>query len=411
MSDRKPPKIEDAPGLVWVPRQDGWAGRWQCRTDKAQAGFLPRTVPLFRGIEPSAVDRAYIQAECQKLQADMLAFGVEELVQEPITYDGTIKSLAHCFKTDPDSTFRKNRYATRQHYGRLISRIVTDHGEKRLPDLKGRDMMRWHEEWTKSGVPMAHSLIRMTRALFGFGMTLLEDPDCARLVAILSKQRYEMGKTRGERLTADQVALIRAEAHRQGFPSIALAQAIQFECIFRQKDVIGEWVPLAEPSLSEVEHEGKKWLRGIRWSEIDENLVLRHVTSKRQKMIEPDLRLMPMVIEELQKIYEFDGDRSKLKASGPMIICDRTGRPWTAHYFRQRWRKIAKAAGVPDGVWNMDSRSGGISEATDAGAQLEDVRHAATHSNIATTQRYSRGSADKAAKVQKLRVVHRKGTP
>jgi hypothetical protein len=60
-------------------------------------------------------------------------------------------------------------------------------------------MLRWHEEWAKSGVPMAHSLIRMTRALFGFGMTLLEDPDCTRLVAILSKQRYEMGKTREER--------------------------------------------------------------------------------------------------------------------------------------------------------------------------------------------------------------------
>jgi site-specific recombinase XerC len=139
--------------------------------------------------------------------------------------------------------------------------------------------------------------------------------------------------------------------------------------------------------------------------------VLNHVTSKRQKMINPDLRLMPMVLEELQTIYGFAGDRATLPASGPMIVCDRTGRPWTAHYFRQRWREIAKAVGVPDDVWNMDSRSGGISEATDAGAQLEDVRHAATHSNIATTQRYSRGSADKAAKVQRLRVVHRKGTP
>jgi hypothetical protein len=74
---------------------------------------------------------------------------------------------------------------------------------------------------------------------------------------------------------ADQVTLIRAEAHRRGFPSIALAQAIQFECIFRQKDVIGEWVPVAEPGTSEIVHESpnggtKKWLRGIRWSEVDE---------------------------------------------------------------------------------------------------------------------------------------------
>jgi len=409
MSDRKPPKIEDAPGLVWFERKDGWAARWQCRTDKAKAGFKPRTVPMFFGWEPSDFDRANIQTECQNLQAQMLAFGLVEA--PPAEFDGTMHSLAHWFQIDPDSTFKKNRYATRQHYGRLIKRIVTDHGAERLADLRGRDMIRWHEEWSKSGVPMAHSLIRMTRALFGFGMTLLEDLDCTRLVAILSKQRYEMGKTRAERLTADQVVLIRAEAHRKKLPSIALAQAIQFECIFRQRDVIGEYVPVAEPGTSEIVHEGKKWLRGVRWSEVDEHLVLRHVTSKRQKMIEPDLTLMPMVIEELQTIYGFAGDRATLPASGPMIVCDRTGRPWTAHYFRQRWREIARAVGVPDDVWNMDSRSGGISEATDAGAQLEDVRHAATHSNIATTQRYSRGGADKAAKVQKLRVVHRKGTP
>jgi site-specific recombinase XerD len=55
----------------------------------------------------------------------------------------------------------------------------------------------------------------------------------------------------------------------------------------------------------------------------------------------------------------------------------------------------------------MDSRAGAISEATDAGADLEHVRHAATHSDIAMTQRYSRGSEDKIAGVQRLRAEHR----
>jgi hypothetical protein len=53
------------------------------------------------------------------------------------------------------------------------------------------------------------------------------------------------------------------------------------------------------------------------------------------------------------------------------------------------WRKVATAAGVPKTVYNMDSRAGAISEATDAGAELEHVRHAATHSDISMTQRYS----------------------
>lgn len=55
-----------------------------------------------------------------------------------------------------------------------------------------------------------------------------------------------------------------------------------------------------------------------------------------------------------------------------------------------------------------NTRAGAISEATDAGASLELVRHAATHSDVATTARYSRGSAEKIAEVMRLRAEHRK---
>jgi len=55
----------------------------------------------------------------------------------------------------------------------------------------------------------------------------------------------------------------------------------------------------------------------------------------------------------------------------------------------------------------MDSRAGAISEATDAGADLEQVRHAATHSNISMTQRYSRGAEGKIETVQLARIEHR----
>src|SRR5262249_46543888 len=36
--------------------------------------------------------------------------------------------------------------------------------------------------------------------------------------------------------------------------------------------------------------------------------------------------------------------------------------------YAREWRVVARAAGVPDQVWNMDARAGGISEADDAGA-------------------------------------------
>jgi len=62
---------------------------------------------------------------------------------------------------------------------------------------------------------------------------------------------------------------------------------------------------------------------------------------------------------------------------------------------------------VPKTTFNMDSRAGGITEATEAGADIEHVKHAATHSDISQTQRYSRGATEKIAEVQKKRNEHR----
>ena len=66
-------------------------------------------------------------------------------------------------------------------------------------------------------------------------------------------------------------------------------------------------------------------------------------------------------------------------------------------------------AGVPDDVWNRDSRAGGVTEATDADGSkenLEQVRHHAGHSSIETTQRYSRMTLDKTSNVARLRTAH-----
>jgi hypothetical protein len=58
----------------------------------------------------------------------------------------------------------------------------------------------------------------------------------------------------------------------------------------------------------------------------------------------------------------------------------------------------------------MDSRAGAISEATDAGIDIEHVRQAATHGDISMTQRYSRNGAEKTANVLRQRAAYRKKT-
>lgn len=344
----------------------------------------------------------------------MSAFAQLPAVIEPTTEAPSNRSIAvliSCYKTDPDSPYKKLRYATRTNYDGLMARIERDHGIVDVRDIRARSVKRWHEVWLgpDNHVAMAHALVGMFRTLATYGATLLECQDCRALKVLLHDMRFEMCKPRGERLTAEQAIQVRAKAHELGMPSIALAQAFQFEAMLRQKDVIGEMVPLTEPGVNPVIFGDMQWHRGLRWSEIDAQMVLTHVTSKRQKEITVDLKLAPMVVEELRLLFASPAGASLAARSpnSPIIINELTGEPYRTHQYRRAWRTIARACGIPDDVKNMDSRAGAISEATDAGADLEHVRHAATHSDIGMTQKYSRGSADKVAGVQRKRTAHR----
>lgn len=413
-----PPKVENAPGLTWRTRKVGWEARWQCRTDLAQRGFEPKTVRLGHFTEPpTRIEEMWIQDKCNALQAEMLVWGRGGLPQVS-RYDGTLASLIQCYATDKDSPIHKLRYASRRHYARLfdmLENVEWEHdgitrraGDTLIKDIKARTLLRWHEIWMDQGkVAMAHAVMAAVRILSGFGATILEDEECSRLSGVLSQMRFKSPKSRTVNLTAQQATDIRRVAHEQGAPSVALAQALQFDLTLRQKDVIGEWVPMSEPGISDTFYANNKWLRGLRWEEIDANLILRHVTSKRQKEITIDLKHAVMVMEELALAYGKGFTRADLPANGPVIV-SYLGRPYDGQSFRWYWRKAATAAGVPAHIRNMDTRAGAITEATEAGVPLEHVRAAATHSDIGMTQKYSRGEQEKIASVMQKRAEFRK---
>jgi hypothetical protein len=414
MDEHQPPKMaHEAPGLVWRTRKTGWAATWQARSDLVKRGYHPKSVTLWSGGEPTPIDTAHIATQCQQYQGEMLLWsrGAE---LPPNAFKGSLQSLIQCYRTDADSPYQKNRYHVRQNRDSMLRRIGKRHGIELLADIKARVLLAWHKEWSMDGERLAtgSAFIGQIRALFSFGATLLEDPECERLCGIMSKMRFKGTKARGVSVTADQANAVRAAARVHfGWPSIALGQAFQFEGTLRQKDVIGELVPLSEPGVSAVILRDQKWLRGIVWQEIDQNLILRHVTSKKQKMAQVDLRLAPMVIEELAfmaGVSPANLTRDMLPSSGPIVICDTNGLPWTGNEYRRKWRKVARHCGIPDNVWNMDSRSGAISEAIAAGAPIEFVRHAATHSDVSQTADYDRGQAEATAKVMRLRMESRK---
>ena len=327
----------------------------------------------------------------------------------------TLQGLIDAYRTDRVSTYHQLRYHTRKNQDALLRRLEKAHGHVALSAIKRRDLTEWHMDWSAGGkFSMAHSFIALIRTMCGFGASMLENEECERISVVLHRMRVPQGLPRIERMTSDQANAIRDVARSHfGWYSIALVQALQFELMLRQKDCLGEWVPESEPGKSDVQYHGEKWMRGLRWEEIDENLILRHKTSKRQKVLEIDLKLAPMVIEEFGMMAagfatEDGFDRSVLPTRGPIVKNEINALPWSANEFRRKWRLVATKAGVPKEIRNMDSRAGGITEASEAGADIEHIKHAATHSDIAMTQRYSRGATEKIAGVQAKRLEFRK---
>lgn len=342
--------------------------------------------------------------------------GTGEQIGTPLTQAGsqsvplcglTLAGLIEHYKTDPQSKWHGLRYHVRVNHDTLLRRLVADYGHLDLTLIDTRDIMAWYANWTDNGKKLASgaAFVGKLRTVMTHGVLLLPRGyariEAGRIKGILKELRVEHGPPRENFLTFEQANLIRAKAHYWGLSSIALAQALQFELVLRQKDVIGEWVPETEPGESNVIWEGRKWFRGVRWSEIDDNLILRHITSKRQKKIAHNLNLSPMVVEELSHWQDRRGtDR-------PIVICEHTGMPWDATEFRRKWRDLANACGIPKTVRNMDSRSGGMSEGKKAGAADHGIQTAATHSSFTMTQRYLRDNDSAVEDFQRARVAHR----
>lgn len=194
-------------------------------------------------------------------------------------------------------------------------------------------------------------------------------------------------------MTAAWDAAIRAKAREMGYFSIAFAQALMYGLGIRQKDALGEWLRNSEPGLSEITSQGEKWLFGMHWKNA-EGLLITHRLSKsirgRKGILDPesgktkqfDLSLYPMVMEELARI-------PVEKRIGPLVVDESTGLPWKQKTFARKWRKIARAAGVPDAVQTRDSRAGAATE-LERVAGLENTRKAMGHSHQDTSRIYTR---------------------
>lgn len=421
----RPPHIDNAPGLAWRKRKSGWEAQWTPPPDAVQGpylfrhGFPWRGRPIWVGAAVTAPVALFIAGRCQELQADLEAWVAAQPTVRPLEYDGTLHTLIDNYLYDRASGFHKKRQATRANYKSLCKRLIEDRGTFVIAGLKHRVFVEWDDEWQHSGATMADALRRVVRLLVGFGTRVLEQEDCTRAATILHQSKIENTTKKEEKpfLLFEQAEAIVLQAGAMGFDSVALAQALQWASSMRQKDIIGERQSRAERGISDVFFGNEKWNYGARWEEIKDDLVWKHQQSKRGKMISAPLIEEPLFVAELNRQFpgcvteELDVEASRregremtklvphremLPRSGPIIINEATGAPYSQSSFRRRWRTVADATGiVPKEVKNMMTRAGTATEATNGGISLEVAAKALGHEDTKQTGEYSRDQAEK----------------
>lgn len=267
----------------------------------------------------------------------------------------SMSDLVSSYRTHEESGYHKLRFNTRENYKGLLRRVERDLGPEKVAEMDADRLQQQFDDWSGGGerIPMARSLLAILRILATFGSTVLKSRDCRELKLTLHDMRFERAaQGGGERLTIEHAKKIIAKAHEMGLPSVALAQAFQIDCGLKQKDVVGEWIPFDEPGEAKViaPDQSMKWLRGLVWPEIGADAVLRHVASSSGELVEKLLTPedTPLVVAEFKRM----GSRPE---GGPVIVFEKTGRPYLTHQWRRTWREVANAAGVPPTVMNRDS--------------------------------------------------------
>jgi hypothetical protein len=399
----KIPKL-DAPGLKLRSNKDGYVRLyWVARADRVKAGYRPETVRLHYDIfDPR--DHRMIEQVCRVHQTEMLAWSDG---QEARPFDGTIAGLIREFEVHPASPYHQLKYNTRRNDDQVLRLIKAAFGKRTLAAISAADLRRWYDEAKKpkaEGKPerlrRAYGIIKMLRRLFSFGTKLAKLPGCDELTSTLEGMRFRQPGRRTVSLERRHVQAFIPIALAVDRLSLALGTALQFETMMRQKDVIGEWEPIgANADPTGIILNRSRWVNGLTWQDIPSDLVLRKVTTKSGRIVAHDLKLCPLTLSLLELV-------PVEQRVGPLIVDEKAGRPYAKHAYAREWRAIARQAGIPDEVWNMDARAGAITEAEDAGANMDSIRSSAGHNNASITARYSRGPIGKSREVAQLRSKH-----
>jgi len=390
-----------SPGLKWRPRKHAPdVPVWIARSAAVKAGYTPKSVKLtYLADDPAALIK-----RCERLQSEMLLWCGGNASPVAV-YNGTIGKLIDAYQTHPQSTYAALKPSARHPYDIYARKLKAHIGQRRVDAITASNVREWFKVWSHQGtkIPAGRMAFTVLKAAVTFGKGERME-GCVVLKSILDDIELPTAKRRQHAPTAKQIIAARSAANTSGHPLRALCYALQFETTLRQWDVIGQWLPLSDPRPSTLIAYGEKWI-GPTWARVDDKLILRLTPGKTEATTEAtvtlDLRVCPMVMEELRKVPHS-------ARTGPLIVNETTGLPYRHLTFRDAWRADAKAAGIPRAIWNRDLRAGGNTEASKGGAGKEDRAKVGGHSEIINAKVYDRDVLEAHRRVMRKRLKHRK---
>jgi hypothetical protein len=378
-------------------------------------GFPDKCIPL-----PADADDKTINGLCRDHTARLMAWIDEQKVGEgPASprYDGTVLSACQVYQKHPFSRFHTVKANTRKSYVDSLKVIEGTVGKRLIRNLTVLDVQHWYNQWRKpviredaqgntiagaERIDRAHDAVSMFKTVLRLNAALRRE-DCGQLLADLknasSMVTFERGGAREQEMTyAHASAFIRTArdlGSRGVIPAdrglyMAIGVAAQFELLLRQKDIIGER-PKTVADLEKAVRRGATaipagpatWTGYFTWEKIAGwRWIMRTSKSKYRSAADFNLANYGMLFPLLEAVPHHERQGAIVKGEHGLPVQERSYRKW--------YRQIARAAGIPDEVWSMDSRAGGATEAEEAGAGLEAVQDAMTHSKQGTTLRYIR---------------------
>ena len=321
--------------------------------------------------------------------------------------------VIHRFQTDPESDYPAQEGSTKRDYDYRCRYWDAVIGKAKVGAMDMFEIKRIHKTMKENGrsVSFIHRMVTMLRMLAKYAF-LIKVPGGRDVKETLSEMRFQSpAKKQTRPPTRAEIEAVVKEADKHGDHAFAAGLLLQFEFTLRAVNVRGEWSKISQ---EEYERGGitrqttyrnkvirKRWSKGLMLEQFSADMLQFEIliTKSARSLPKPSLFTLEHLPELQQRLVGVRGERRM----GPLIVSERYGEPYESTAWAALWRRHAGSVGIPAEIQLMDVRSGGLTEAEQAGADPRMLQAAAKHTDFKTTERYLRNTDRQTAEVVALR--------